>query len=69
MRVLKRTRRLITLLLAVAILHHVSTLSTSATVLGQGQYRNAVASGESRNRNNSSLADVQRRPDATALRY
>src|SRR5215813_2315956 len=35
MRVLKRTRRLITLLLAVAILHHVSTLSIPATTLAQ----------------------------------
>ena len=40
----------------------------SRSAVGHGQYRNAVASGESRNRNNSSLADVQRRPDATALR-
>src|SRR5215813_5125345 len=35
MRVLKRTRRLITLLLAVAILHHVSTVSTPATTSAQ----------------------------------
>ncbi|HKU75442.1 MAG TPA: hypothetical protein VJR02_16135 [Pyrinomonadaceae bacterium] len=34
--------------------------------LGQGQYRNAVASGESRD-SNPSVIDVQRQPDATAL--
>jgi len=36
---------------------------TSGSALGPGQYRNAVASGE------SSAIGVQRRPDATALRY
>src|SRR5918996_511182 len=35
MRVLKRTRRLITLLLAVAILHHVSTVSTQGATQRQ----------------------------------
>ena len=41
----------------------------SGSVLGQGQYRNAVASGESHNSDNSSVIDAQRRPDATAIRY
>jgi len=38
----------------------------SGSVLGEGQYRNAVASGESPS---SRVNDVHRRPDATALRY
>jgi hypothetical protein len=41
----------------------------SGSVLGEGQYRNAVASGESPGSQYSRVIDVHRRPDATALRY
>jgi len=37
--------------------------------VGRGQYRNAVASGDSRNCNDFLVNEEQGRPDATALRY
>jgi len=41
----------------------------SGSTVGRGQYRNAVASGESRNCKNTLVNEAQGRPDATALRY
>ena len=50
------------------VLKDAASAQQPGSMLGQGQYPNAVASGESRN-SNPSVIDAQRQPDATALRY